>query len=766
MLKHLLIGLVVIFSVMSVFAEEIDKYTNKNEVTIKGTSDSNVQVTIYVNDKQVQTIQTDDAGAWYAENVPLPKDGVNTVYAVASADDGTRSKGSVRLTVMVDKNPPRIQQLLVEPKTVKPGESIKISLKTDADVLEVPVVMPDNSTIKLDAPRSKGGIWTGSWTVPRLIAGGAYQLVLMPTDRAGNMTEERSDDITIDSQGLLTIISPQEGDVVYDPMITIKGMARNSAYIMVNEDKTVIDQDGTFTAYTRLEQPGRNAISIKSFMPGGVNGEKTLNVIRLITFRDIKRHWARQPVEYLATLGYVQAYPQTDIFAPDQNISRAELAALLVRTKQYPLSGGAYLKPSFRDVGSSYWAMSYIETASKYGLIVGYPGHLYRPQNLVTRAEAAAMFVRFANTPVMNVERSGDLDVGMKHWASSYIAAFKAAGLMPPEWRNTQRFFPNRPITRAEICAIMARIPEINREIELLIDKKTNWDYAIDNSYYVRQPMQDTLGYQNQTNDSPAVAETPQDAKSIIVGIASPREVMAGNDLSMSVATLVKMKQVEAIFPDTAQLPLQYNNETDLWELNWKVPKDQRPGNYSVRIEAVDQSNKKFVSQSNPFTVFSDEDMMRSKQPTRETYAVPTERSEYAYPEEQNVAPTAVEDQPLTSTPVRAVAAPAENKPAKAGTLTRGMMTELLARHGKLRRGKVNGAPAKDVAVDHPQASTIKSAIVTGVVPNVAPGKFSPSKQVTKAEAKAVLKRLKITKNIPATQEPVTEKEFDGWLTK
>jgi hypothetical protein len=94
------------------------------------------------------------------------------------------------------------------------------------------------------------------------------------------------------------------------------------------------------------------------------------------------------------------------------------------------------------------------------------------------------------------------------------------------------------------------------------------------------------------------------------------------------------------------------------------------------------------------------------------------------------------------------------------------MMTELLARHGKLRRGKVNGAPAKDVAVDHPQASTIKSAIVTGVVPNVAPGKFSPSKQVTKAEAKAVLKRLKITKNIPATQEPVTEKEFDGWLTK
>ena len=74
---------------------------------------------------------------------------------------------------------------------------------------------------------------------------------------------------------------------------------------------------------------------------------------------------------------------------PNRPVTRAELTKMVVLAGHYPLytpSGG----PDFIDVPiTNYWAYVYIETAYHYGLINGYPGHLFFPNNNIRRDEMA-----------------------------------------------------------------------------------------------------------------------------------------------------------------------------------------------------------------------------------------------------------------------------------------------------------------------------------------------------------------------------------------
>ena len=83
-------------------------------------------------------------------------------------------------------------------------------------------------------------------------------------------------------------------------------------------------------------------------------------------------------------------------FRPDNNMSRAEAAAIFARLisekKDEKISG----KSSFNDVSKSEWYSDYIGYLSKYGIIKGYSDNTFRPNNNVTRAEFVAMTVRFS----------------------------------------------------------------------------------------------------------------------------------------------------------------------------------------------------------------------------------------------------------------------------------------------------------------------------------------------------------------------------------
>ncbi|MDP2211183.1 MAG: S-layer homology domain-containing protein [Candidatus Aquicultor sp.] len=141
-----------------------------------------------------------------------------------------------------------------------------------------------------------------------------------------------------------------------------------------------------------------------------------------VTFKDVGReHWAYTFIGRLAALKIVSGYSD-GTFRPGNSVTRAEFAKMIVVASGWPLAAPA--SPSFKDVPASHWAYAYIETAKEHGVISGYPGGVFKPSNNIKRAEICAMVVRSQAYPV---DKSGTAfsDINSSHWAYEMVMTAK-----------------------------------------------------------------------------------------------------------------------------------------------------------------------------------------------------------------------------------------------------------------------------------------------------------------------------------------------------
>lgn len=110
---------------------------------------------------------------------------------------------------------------------------------------------------------------------------------------------------------------------------------------------------------------------------------------------------------------------------------------------------------NFFDVNSSHWAYSFITQLNKEKILSGYPDGTFRPENLVTREEFVKMIVSAAglyDTNAMTVFE----DVPSSHWAYSFIASAKNAGIVNGVSESV--FGAGSIITREDVAVITSRI--------------------------------------------------------------------------------------------------------------------------------------------------------------------------------------------------------------------------------------------------------------------------------------------------------------------
>ena len=176
-------------------------------------------------------------------------------------------------------------------------------------------------------------------------------------------------------------------------------------------------------------------------------------------------------------------------FRPDNNMSRAEAAAIFARLiseqKGEKISG----KSNFNDISKSEWYSDYIGYLSKYGIIKGYADNTFRPNDNVSRAEFVAMTVRFNS--LFNEVKKGSytvkyIDVASNYWAYSDVAYAKHAGWLNGYADGT--FKGDNAITRAEVVTVVnkatGRIADegyINKNLSSLnkfTDLKNNLHWA------------------------------------------------------------------------------------------------------------------------------------------------------------------------------------------------------------------------------------------------------------------------------------------------
>ncbi|MBM7564083.1 S-layer homology domain-containing protein [Paenibacillus sacheonensis] len=113
-------------------------------------------------------------------------------------------------------------------------------------------------------------------------------------------------------------------------------------------------------------------------------------------------------------------------------------------------------KVTFPDVRPSDWSAAGIAIASQLGIAAGMPDGQFHGNANVTRVEFAAMTARALHlvTPVTAGNHPFTDTKG--HWAEGMIAALEHAGVV--NGKGNGLFMPDRPISRAEIAAILARV--------------------------------------------------------------------------------------------------------------------------------------------------------------------------------------------------------------------------------------------------------------------------------------------------------------------
>ncbi|MBB5174587.1 S-layer homology domain-containing protein [Texcoconibacillus texcoconensis] len=107
-------------------------------------------------------------------------------------------------------------------------------------------------------------------------------------------------------------------------------------------------------------------------------------------FSDVDDEWFAAEVAAVAEAGYIQGY-EDGTFRPDNNITRAELADIVVAAYELEENEAAIL--DLNDV-DGHWGEAAVKALASLGIVQGYGDGEFKPDAEVNRAEAATFFHR------------------------------------------------------------------------------------------------------------------------------------------------------------------------------------------------------------------------------------------------------------------------------------------------------------------------------------------------------------------------------------
>ncbi len=181
------------------------------------------------------------------------------------------------------------------------------------------------------------------------------------------------------------------------------------------------------------------------------------------TFKDTEGHWAREAIDFLARRLIIRGVG-SDLFAPDEKVTRAQFAALLVRALRVEEEQPGL--PVFKDVPSSHWGRGAVEAAFKAGLVSGTGNRRFEPERWITREEMAVMLgrllvkqgaaVKLDASQVAEALASYSDNGAISAWAREGVAACVKSGII--RGRSASELVPKGTTTRAEAAVIVKNL--------------------------------------------------------------------------------------------------------------------------------------------------------------------------------------------------------------------------------------------------------------------------------------------------------------------
>jgi len=231
--------------------------------------------------------------------------------------------------------------------------------------------------------------------------------------------------------------------------------SRDMFHTDITGNVVTLDQSGRLTATGAPGSQGQLRVTA-----GGVT--RTVNIQIAAHFIDTTGHWAEDYIGRMRAAGVARGIvtDQGTFFRPNQNVSRAEFAAMLTRLlginpAHYSLAGNEFL--DHNQIPN--WARPYVAAMFQRGYITGRAapnGVRFDADSFITRTEAFVILGRLLDTYAPDSVLHGFSDhAQIPGWARPEIARLVAEGLLTG---TGGRLLPLNNITRAESIATLARI--------------------------------------------------------------------------------------------------------------------------------------------------------------------------------------------------------------------------------------------------------------------------------------------------------------------
>ena len=179
-----------------------------------------------------------------------------------------------------------------------------------------------------------------------------------------------------------------------------------------------------------------------------------------LPFTDVKSgDWFYEAVKYVYDNKLMDGTSSTT-FAPLMTTNRAMIVTILWRQAGSPVVNYAM---NFSDVESGVWYTEAVRWAAAEGIVKGYSDTVFAPDDTVTREQLATILYRYAGYKEYDVSAKGDLTTfadgsTVSTWAADGMTWAVGAQLITG--KDGGKLDPTGTATRAEIATILMRFAE------------------------------------------------------------------------------------------------------------------------------------------------------------------------------------------------------------------------------------------------------------------------------------------------------------------
>lgn len=188
-----------------------------------------------------------------------------------------------------------------------------------------------------------------------------------------------------------------------------------------------------------------------------VNKDKGMTTYSKLPFSDVRiADWFYNDVKYVYDKG-MMAGTAADVFAPNATTTRAMIVTILYRLEGSPAVTGT---SAFVDVPAGQWYTDAVNWAAANQIVKGTSATTFAPNDSITREQMAAILYRYAQYKGYDVTKKADLsgysDNGqVSAYAKDALAWANAAKLINGVTNTT--LAPQGNATRAQVSAILHR---------------------------------------------------------------------------------------------------------------------------------------------------------------------------------------------------------------------------------------------------------------------------------------------------------------------